>query len=229
MRRTDRANVGIRSGGALALIGVAAGIVPLFVRGWLVVRASFAAEESSGAGVLRRIGVDVDRPVAAVADRVIGGAIPPTMWQVQNNVFRTVALLLALAALLLLGARVVRRGQRGLCRLALASGGAAAILMVVAALHIRAQIAALPGQISAALGASGALTQAVGGVSTPQVAARPGWPLIAMAAAVGVALLGAAIAAVASARVRPTRHAAILSRRAPKEYPQSDTGDPAAV
>lgn len=199
MGRAGRANFGIRAGGLLAFIGAVVAIGALFLRGWLTVRASFAAADPSGAGALRRIGIEVDKPVIAVAEQVIGGAIPATMWQVQSQIYRIIALLLALAALLLLGASFVRRGRRGVCRAALAASVAAAILMAIAALQLRAQVAALPGQITAALGTGGLLTQAVGtAIGTPQVAANPGRPLIAMAVAVVAALLGAALAAVAS-------------------------------
>jgi hypothetical protein len=81
---------------ALALIGVAAGSLPLFLHGWVHVDVRFAPRTPSGSGVLSRLGTEVDTQVATIAAHEVNATIAPTLWQYPSHLFQ------ALFALLLL-------------------------------------------------------------------------------------------------------------------------------
>ncbi len=234
MTRTRRITTGTVAGTTLALVGAVVGIAPLFWRGWARLHVTFAAQDTSGAPIRRRLGVDVDRPIAAIAEREINRAIPPTLWQVGNHAFQIVAALLLLTALLAGLAAFVRRWQRLVSGAALLASIAAAVITVIAIWKIHARFDGLPDMIDAAIRASGALGQVVGYTTgRPQVAGGISWQLIVAAAGVGVTLSGAAVALVASLRAAPP--AAILPRfrgratRPDEENADGSTGNPAAV
>jgi hypothetical protein len=199
------------AGTALALFGAAAGIVPLFWHGWARVRVTFAAEGPSGAQVLRRLGIDVDRPIAAIAESEINRAIPATLWQVRGHAFQIVAALLLLTALLTLLATKIRRARRFVSGAALLASSAAAIVILVAFIQIRARFAGLPDTIDTAIRVSGVLSQVIGYTTgRPQVTGSAAWPTVVTAAGVALALAGAALAFTSA--VRAARAAATLPR-----------------
>lgn len=209
MARTRRPTVGMIGGTMLALIGAGAGIVAIFWHGWMHVRVTFTAEGPSGAQIFRRLGIDVDRPIAAIAEGQINRAIPPTLWQVQRHPFQIVAALLLLAALLTLLATKTRWGRRFVSGVALLASIAAAVVTLVAFIQIRARFDALPDTIDAAIRASGVLGQVVGYTTgRPQVSGDAAWPTTVTAAGVALTLAGTALAFTSA--LRATRAAAIL-------------------
>lgn len=233
MARSRRTHTATIAGTGLALIGTLCGIGPLFWRGWAHLRVTFAAQDTSGARVFRRLGIDVDRPIAAIAEREINRAVPSTLWEVQGHPFQIVAALLLLAPLLVILAARMRRGQRFMCGGALLASVAATVLTVIACIRIRARFDALPDTIDNAIRASGVLSQVVGYTTgKPQVTGSVSWPIIAAAAGIGCTLLGTALAFAAS--LRATRSPAILPRpgereQRAKEAMDGDTGRPHAV
>jgi hypothetical protein len=233
MARMRRTSAGMIAGMMLALVGAIAGIVPLFWRGWAHLRVTFMAQDASGAQILRRLGIDVDRPIAAIAEREINRAIPPTLWQVGNHVFQVVTALLLLVALLTGMAAFTHRWRRLVSGIALLASIAAAVITAIAILKIRARFDALPDTIDAAIRASGALSQVVGYTTgRPQVNGGISWPLVASVIGVGITLVGSVLAFVAS--LRAPRPAAILPRfrgqaTQSKENADGDAGRPAAI
>lgn len=221
------------AGTMLVLLGAVTGIVPLFWRGWAHLRVTFTTEGPSGAQIFRRLGIDVDRPIAAIAESEINRAIPPTLWQVKGHPFQIVAALLLLTALLSLLALRMRWGRRFISGSALIASIAAAGVTLVAFIKIRARFDALPDTIDAAIRASGVLGQVVGYTTgKPQVTGSIAWPIVVTAAGVALTLAGAALAFTSA--LRAARAATILPRpgtreRRPKELAHGDTGHPAAI
>jgi hypothetical protein len=233
MARDRRPTFGMIAGTMLVLIGAVAGIVPLFWHGWAHLRVTFTTEGPSGAQILRRLGIDVDRPIAAIAESEINRAIPPTLWQVKGHPFQIVAALLLLTALLSLLTMRMRWGQRFVSGVAFLAAIGAAGVILVALIKIRARFDALPDTIDAAIRASGVLGQVVGYTTgKPQVTGNIAWPIVVTAAGVALTVAGAALAFMAS--LRAARTATILPRpgtrgRRSKELAHGDTGRPAAI
>jgi hypothetical protein len=222
-----------RTGIVVTVVGAAIGIVPILWHGWAQVSVIFATEDPSGARVLRRVGIDVDKPIAAVAEREVNRAIPPTLWQVRGHVFQIIAVLLVFAVLTGVVAFFMYRWRRIATGGTLLTSCAAVGVNVVALLHIRTTFNRLPDTIDAAIRTSGALGQVVGYTTgRPQVAPTISWPVIASSVGISITLVGAVIAFVAS--LRPARspatvpdYAGVYART--QEAVHDNVGDSAAV
>jgi hypothetical protein len=179
---------------ALALIGVAAGSLPLFLHGWVHVDVRFAPRTPSGSGVLSRLGTEVDTQVATIAAHEVNATIAPTLWQYPSHLFQALFALLLLVAAATLVARALPR-RRILARECACLGSvAAALLVAVAFIRINARIAALPLRITEAMQGNALVKQALTTTeSMPQVSGGPGWPLIIVAVGVALALIGTLI------------------------------------
>jgi hypothetical protein len=211
MAHTRHKYIAVAAGAVLAFVGAIAGSAPLFWHGWAHVHVTFTTQTPSGAQIFRRLGIDVDRPIAAIAEGQINRAIPPTLWQAKGHAFQIIAALLLLAALLALTAVFVRRWQRCVSGIALLTSIAAAVIAVIALVRIRARFDALPDTISAAIRTSGVLDQVVGYTTgRPQVTGGASWPLIVSTIGIGITLAGAALAFVGS--LHASRSPIILPR-----------------
>jgi hypothetical protein len=179
---------------ALALIGVAAGSLPLFLHGWVHVAVRFTSRTPSGSGVFGRLGADVDTQIAAIAAHEVNAAIAPTLWQYPGHLFQALFALLLLVAAATLVARALPR-RRILARgCACLVSAASALLVAVAFIRINARIAALPLRITEAMQGNALVKQALTTTeSMPQVSGGPGWPLIIVAVGVALALIGTLI------------------------------------
>jgi hypothetical protein len=179
----------------LALIGVAAGSLPLFLHGWVDVAVRFASRTPSGSGVFGRLGADVDTQIAAIAAHEVNATIAPTLWQYPSHLFQALFALLLLVAAATLVARTLPLRRRILARGCACLGSvAAALLVAVAVVRINARIAALPLRINEAMQGNALAKQALAATeSTPQVSGGPGWPLIIVAVGVALALIGTLI------------------------------------
>jgi hypothetical protein len=175
----------------LALIGVAASSVSLFLHDWVRVDVQFAPHMPSDSGVLNRLGTDMDRQVSAIAAREVAVATAPTLWQYPNHLFQALFALLLLVAVAIVAASALSRRRVILRGFAFLSSVAAALLVGVTLIRITARIAALPAQIAEAMQRNTLVKQALAATaSTPQVSGGPGWPLIVVAVGVSLALLG---------------------------------------
>jgi hypothetical protein len=179
---------------ALALIGVAAGSLPLFLHGWVHVAVRFTSRTPSGSGVFGRLGADVDTQIAAIAAHEVNAAIAPTLWQYPGHLFQALFALLLLVAAATLVARALPR-RRILARgCACLVSAASALLVAVAFIRINARIAALPMRISEAMQGNALAKQALAATERmPQISGGPGWPLIIVAVGVALALIGTLI------------------------------------
>ncbi len=203
---------------ALALIGVIAGVVPLFLHQWVHVAVTFVPRGASG-GVLQRLGTDLDKQVAAVAEGEVNATISPTMWRYAGHHFQAVFALLLLVATIVLLAPVIAPRARAIARgVTCAASIGAALVVGVAFLRIQDRIATLPERIMAAMERNVALRQSLNLTGAPQVSGGPGWPIIATALGVAFALIG-------------TLTGFIIALRAPVTFailphnPQRATGD----
>lgn len=203
---------------ALVLIGVVAGGAPLFLHRWVHVAVTFVPRGASG-GVLQRLGTDLDKQVAAVAEGEVNATISPTMWGYAGHRFQAVFALLLLIATNILLAPVIAPRFRTIARgVACAASIGAALVVGVAFLRIQERIATLPGRIIAAMERNVALRQSLNLTGAPQVSGGPGWPMIAAALGVALALIGTLAGLILALRVPATF--AILPHD-----PQRATGD----
>lgn len=188
--------------GVLTLIGVAVGIVPLFLHGWVHVAVQFAPPIPSDSGILSRVGAEVDAQVAAISAREVAAATAPTLWQYPGHVFQALVALLLLAAIATLVAPALSARSHILAQCgALLSSIAAAVLVIVAFFRIDARIAALPAQITEAMQSNGLVKQAFATTeSTPHVSGGPGWPLIVVTVGVALALIGTLVGLILTLR-----------------------------
>lgn len=178
---------------ALALIGVVAGSVPLFMHGWVHVTVLLTPGNSSGSGLRQRLGAEVDKQIAAIVAHEIAAAIAPTLWRYPGHAFQALfALLLLIGAVTLAAPALPRRG-RIVARAGASLGIAAAAAIVAAAfLRIDARIAGLPARIADAMQRNALVRQSFAATgSTPHVSGGLGWPLIVVAVGVGLASIGA--------------------------------------
>lgn len=200
---------------ALTLVGVVAGSVPLFVRGWVHVTVRFAPLAGAPGGLLRRLGADVDAQIAAIAAREVNAAIAPTLWQYPGHAFRVLfALLLFVGATSIAAPPLTRRG-RIIARAGACAGGiVAAVIVVVAFMRVNARIAALPARIADAMQGNALVRQTlVAAARTPQVSGGPGWPLVVVAVGVGFATIGALVGLILTVRRSDRKEVAVGDSR----------------
>lgn len=203
---------------ALALIGVIAGVVPLFLHRWVHVAVTFVPRGASG-GVLQRLGTDLDKQVAAVTEGEVNATISPTMWGYAGHHFQAVFALLLLVTTIALLAPVIAPRFRTIARgVACAASIGAALVVGVAFLRIQDRIATLPERIMAAMERNVALRQSLNLIGAPQVSGGPGWPMIAAALGVALTLIGTLAGLIIALRALATF--AILPHD-----PQRATGD----
>lgn len=186
----------------LALIGVVAGSVPLFVHGWVRVTVRLAPRNPAGSGLLRRVGAEVDKQIAAITAREVDAVASPTLWQYPNHAFQALFALLLLAAAAALVAPALSPGGRIVARVcACLSSAAAATIVAVTLARVNARIATLPARITEAMQSNPLVRQSLATTdSTPHVSGGPGWPVVVVAIGVALALLGTLAGLIAALR-----------------------------
>ncbi|GEM_PF-5472361 len=196
MPTEQRPHDGVRGGGAqvaasvLAGIGVAIGAVSLFLHGWVHANVTFVSQGPSGARVLRPLGVDVDKQLAAIADQQVRAIISPTMWQYKGHSFQFVFALLVSVLVLLFVASFPRARVAAHAVALVASVGAATVILI-AFVRVYDGLVALPDNVLGAIQGNAVLRQSFS-VTTgkPVVDGGPGWPIFAAGIGVALAVLG---------------------------------------
>ena len=206
----------VRTSGALvaadifALIGVVVGSVPLFLHGWVNAKVTFLASGPSGAQILQQFGVDVNQEFSRIADREIATTISPTMWQHAGHAFQILFALLVLTGVLLLIALIAPRVRIPLHTAALLTSVGAVIVMIVALLRLRERTDTLPARVAQAVVNSPIANRAFAlTTGKPQLDAKAGWPIYAMAVGVALTLFGALFALI-FATLRSSRNATAM-------------------
>lgn len=206
----------VRTSGALvaadiiALIGVVVGSVPLFLHGWVNAKVTFLASGPSGAQILQQLGLNVNQELSRIADREIATTIAPTMWQHPGHAFQILFALLVVTGVVLLIALIAPRARIPLHAVALLTSVGAVVVMIVALLRLRERTDTLPARVAQAVLNSPITNRALAlTTGKPQLDAKAGWPIYAMAAGVALTLLGALIALIAASR-RPARNATAM-------------------
>lgn len=199
------------AGDALALVGVVAGCVSLFLHGWVHVTVALAPRGPGGT-LVQRLGGEADTQITAIAAREVNAAIAPTLWQYPSHGFQVLfALLLIAAAGIVLGPMTPPRWRTAARLGAVVASAASAILVAVAFARIGARIGDLSERIAAAMQGNALVRQSLAATgSTPRVSGGPGWPMIVVALGVALALLGAAAGLIVT--LRHDGLAAILPR-----------------
>lgn len=233
VRGRSSATLAARVGDALAVLGVVAGCVPLFLHGWVHIAVRFAPR-SAGGGLLSRLGTEADKQIAAIAAREVDAAVSPTLWQYPSHVYQALfVLLLLVAAVIFLAPSFPPRWRVAARAGACLSSGVAIVLVAVAFARINARIATLPARITEAMQGNALVRQSLAMTdSTPQVSGGPGWPMIVVAVGVALALLGTLARLILALRRSGTP--AILPRTRTtdarsEETAHGDTGSAAAI
>ena len=197
----------VRTSGALvaadiiALIGVVVGSVSLFLHGWVNAKVTFLASGPSGAQILQQLGLNVNQELSRIADREIATTIAPTMWQHAGHAFQILFALLVLTGVLLLIALIAPRVRIPLHAVALLTSAGAVVVMIIALLRLRERTDSLPARVAQAVLSSPITNRALAlTTGKPQLDAKAGWPIYAMAVGVAITLLGALFALIAASR-----------------------------
>jgi hypothetical protein len=194
----------------IALIGVVIGSVPLFLHGWVNAKVTFPASGPSGGQILQQFGVDVNQELSRIADREIATTISPTMWQHPGHAFQLLFALLVVTGVLLLIALIAPRVRIPLHAVALLTSVGAVIVMIVALLRLRERTDTLPARVAQAVLNSPITNRALAlTTGKPQLDAKAGWPIYAVAVGVALTLLGALFALIAASR-RSARNATAI-------------------
>ncbi len=175
------------------LIATVAACVPLFLHHWVHVDVEFISRNPTGSAISQRLGGELDKQIAAIAEREVNTTIAPTMWHYQGHIFQIVFALLLLVVALTLLARLIPAPWHLLAHgVACLSAVAAAIIVALSTLRITARIDALPARITDAIAQNALLKQAIARTNTtPQITGGPRWPFVVTAIGVGLTVLSA--------------------------------------
>src|SRR4051794_30629926 len=100
VRRTS--NVAMIIADVLALLGIVATGIALFMRGWVHVQVVFVKPGRGATWILDTFGLDVNKEVSQLADREVAKSVPPTLWQFHEPYIQYAFGLLVVVAVLLL-------------------------------------------------------------------------------------------------------------------------------
>ncbi len=194
----------------IALLGVLAGSVPLFLQGWVSAKVTFPTSGGLGSQILQQVGLDVNQELARIANREIASTLPATLWEQKEHAFQYLFALLVATGLLLIVALVVPRVRIPLHAVALLTSIGAATLLTVVLVRLRDQTSSLPARVAQAALSSQIASRAFAlTTGKPQLETAIGWQIYAVIGGVAVVLLGSLLALIFAA-LQSSRNAATV-------------------